>query len=61
MVFPWISTQISPKTLLSGDMAVLAYFYDCGGLLSIENTPAVLDTSRTNIVREALPTAIDYT
>ena len=29
-------------------------------LLSIENTPAVLDTIRTDIVREVLATATDY-
>ena len=41
-------------------MAVLACLYDRGHLLSIENTPAVLDTIRTDIVREVLATATDY-
>ena len=40
-------------------MAILACLYDCGRLLSIENTPAVLDTSRTDIVGEVLATATD--
>ena len=38
-------------------MAVLACLYDRGRLLSIENTPAVLDTIRTDIVRKVLATA----
>ena len=41
-------------------MAVLACLYDCGHLLSIENSPAVLDTTRTDIVREVLAIATDY-
>ena len=44
-VFLDFNSQISPKRLPSGDMAVLACLYDCGGLLLIENTPAVLDTA----------------
>ena len=53
-------SRISPKRLCSGDMAVLACLYDRGHLLSIENTPAVLDTIRTDIIREVLATATDY-
>ena len=53
-------SRISPKRLRSGDMAVLACLYDRGRLLSIENTSAVLDTTRTDIVREVLATATDY-
>ena len=52
---------ISPKRLCSGDMAILACLYDRGHLLSIENTPAELDTIRTDIVHEVLATATDYT
>ena len=39
-------------------MAILACdcLYDRGRLLLIENTPAVLDTARTDIVHEALAT-----
>ena len=38
-------------------LEILACLYNCGCLLSIENTPAVLDTTRTDIVCEALATA----
>ena len=55
-----LDSRISPKRLRSGDMAVLACLYDRGHLLLIENTPAVLDTIRTDIVREVLATATDY-
>ena len=41
-------------------MAVLACLYDRGHILSIENTPAVLDTIRTDTVCEVLATATDY-
>ena len=41
-------------------MAVLACLYGHGRLLSIENTPEVLDTTRTDIVRASLATATDY-
>ena len=41
-------------------MAVLACLYGRGRLLLIENTPAVLDTIRTDIVHEVLATATDY-
>ena len=47
---------ILPKRLISGDMAILACLYDRGRLLLIENTPAVLDTIRTDIVCEVLAT-----
>ena len=52
-----LNARISPKRLRSGNMAVLACPYDRGHLLSIENTPGVLDTTRTDIVRKALATA----
>ena len=42
-----ILTRILPKRLRSEDMATLSCLYDRGCLLSIENTPAVLDTTRT--------------
>ena len=44
------------KRICSGDMTILACLYDRGRLLSIENTPAVLDTIRTDIVCEVLAT-----
>ena len=54
------NSQISPKRLRSGDMAVLAYLCDCGRLLLIENTPIVLDTARTDIIHEVLATVTNY-
>ena len=51
------NSRISPTRLRSGDMAILACLYDCDCLLLTENTPAVLDTTRTDIIREALATA----
>ena len=54
------NSRISPKRLRSGDMAVFACLDDGGRLLSIENTPAVLDTARSDIVYEALTTVTDY-
>ena len=59
-VFLTFNSRISPIRLRSGDMAVLACLYDCGYLLLIENTPVVLDTTRTDIIREALATVTDY-
>ena len=53
-------SRILPKRLHSGDMAVLACLYDRGHLLSIENTPAVLDAIRTDIIHEVLAIATDY-
>ena len=60
LLYDGFNSWVSPKRLRSGDMAVLACLYDRGHLLSIENTPAVLDTIRTDIVREVLATATDY-
>ena len=59
-VFLDFNLQISPKRLRSGDMVILACLYNRGHLLSIESTPAVLDTIRTDIVHEVLATATDY-
>ena len=43
-------------------MAVLACLYDRGRAPSVlmENTPAVLDTARTDIVHESLTTVTNY-
>ena len=54
------NSQISPKRLRSGDMAILACLYDRGHLLLTENTPAVLDTARTDIIHEVLATVTNY-
>ena len=54
MVFSWILIRISPKRLRSGAMAIFASLDDHGSLLSIEITPAVLDTARIDIEYEAL-------
>ena len=59
-VFLEFNSQISLKRLRSGDWVVLACLYNRGHLLSIENTPAVLDTIRTDNVHEVLATATDY-
>ena len=53
-------SRILPKRLHSGDMAILACLYDCGRLLLIENTPAILDTIRGDIICEVLTIATDY-
>ena len=55
-VFLDFNSRILPKRLRSGDMAVLACLYNRGHLLLIENTPAVPDTARTDIVHKALAT-----
>ena len=52
-VFLRIDSQISPKRLRSGAMAVFASLNKCGSLLLTE-TPVVLDTARIDIVCEAL-------
>ena len=48
------NSQISPKRLCSRDMAVFASLDNRSHLLSIENTPAFLDTAMIDIVCEVL-------
>ena len=60
-VFLDFDSRISPKRLCSGAMAVFASLDDRGSLLSIEITPAVLDTARVDIVYEALAILLTIT
>ena len=56
----FLSVRVESGHVRLGDMAVLACLYDCGGLLLMENTPAVLDTARTDILHEVLATVTNY-
>ena len=48
------NSRISPKRNRSGEMAIFASLDDRGHILSIEITPAVLDTTKIDVVHEAL-------
>ena len=55
-VFLDLDSRISPRRLSSGDMAVFASLANLGQLLSTENTPEGLDTTRIDIVYKAIAT-----
>ena len=60
MVFSGFDSQILPRRLRSGDMAVFASLANLGRLLSTENVPAALDRARVDIVYEAKATVTSY-
>ena len=56
MVISWILTHgfCQKGFITPGVMLVFASLDDCGSFLSVEITPAFLDTARIDIVYEAL-------